>query len=135
MRVKDNGLNLVAHNTEVIDPEGLSTPLESYYHMSSNCSLYNIDGAKFALFLENHDYLFKEGQLQQKHKVTPDDIDRIDRISYQYYGTPELWWLIAQVNDIDPLELYEGQELVIPNIREFDFRTMLKDNFQQSSVV
>ena len=133
MVVKDYDLDLVDSNNKVYNPEELNTPLESYYHMSANTQLYNIDGVKMALFLDDMSYLNKEGQLQKKHVVTRQEIDRLDMISYKYYQTPELWWLIAEVNFIDPFELYEGQELIIPVLREFDFRTMLKDNFQQAS--
>jgi hypothetical protein len=37
---------------------------------------------------------------------------------------------LTEVNYIDPFELYEGQELLIPNLQEFDFKCMIKDNFQ-----
>ena len=42
--------------------------------------------------------------------------ERIDNIAYRYYGTPMLWWVIAERNDIDlPLaELRQGMRLVIP---------------------
>lgn len=36
--------------------------------------------------------------------VPPTGTNRFDLISQLFYGTPELWWLIAEVNDIvDPL--------------------------------
>lgn len=42
--------------------------------------------------------------------------ERIDNISYKYYGTPLLWWVIAERNNIDlPLaDLRQGLELTIP---------------------
>ena len=42
--------------------------------------------------------------------------ERIDIISYHHYGTSELWWVIARVNNIlDPLtSLSPGDEIRIP---------------------
>ncbi len=34
------------------------------------------------------------------HVVTSADIGRLDLIAYKFYGTPNLWWVIAHVNDI-----------------------------------
>jgi len=43
--------------------------------------------------------------------------NRIDVIATKYYGKASLWRAIAYMNSIsDPLSLYEGQLLVIPNI-------------------
>jgi hypothetical protein len=41
---------------------------------------------------------------------------RLDLISQLFYGTPALWWLIAEVNDIvDPLaEVAPGRVLRVP---------------------
>lgn len=59
-------------------------------------------------------------------EVQDDDIlhtvistDRIDRMSYHYYGTSKLWWVIALANGLDnPMEsLNQGEELVIPSAR------------------
>jgi len=48
-------------------------------------------------------------------------IGRIDLISYIHYDTVDLWWLIAQVNDvIDPItELYMGRVLRIPAVGDY----------------
>jgi hypothetical protein len=45
--------------------------------------------------------------------------ERIDLISYRFYGTEALWWIIALANEMElvPNDLYEGQELVIPSGR------------------
>jgi nucleoid-associated protein YgaU len=34
------------------------------------------------------------------YTVGPADVPRLDLISYRFYGTPALWWVIARVNDI-----------------------------------
>lgn len=133
MRIKNYDLNLSAYNKKIKYPTELDIPLESYYHAGTNCSFYEINGTNFLLFLDDLSYLRKPEYLQKIHIVTENDINRLDKISYKYYNTPELWWLIAEVNYIDPFELYVNQELIIPNIREFDFRSMIKSSFQQQS--
>ena len=49
-------------------------------------------------------------------KVSPGQEQRLDLISAQSYGTPELWWVIARVNNlIDPEEGFEvAQQIRIP---------------------
>ena len=43
------------------------------------------------------------------------ETDRIDNISYQYYGTPDYWWLILDKNPgVDALDLPVGKQLWIP---------------------
>jgi hypothetical protein len=50
-----------------------------------------------------------------EHTVT--DYDRIDNMSQQYYGTPQMWWVIALVNDLRlcPNEMKNGRVLRIPS--------------------
>jgi hypothetical protein len=33
--------------------------------------------------------------------VPPGAESRLDAISYKFYGTPALWWVIARVNDVE----------------------------------
>lgn len=51
------------------------------------------------------------------HIVAELDVYRLDLIAYKYYSTPELWWIIALVNQIffefDEMEV--GQVLRIPD--------------------
>ncbi|MHB9131131.1 MAG: LysM peptidoglycan-binding domain-containing protein [Armatimonadota bacterium] len=43
------------------------------------------------------------------------DGDRIDHLSYRYFGRADLWWVICDYNDIFfPLELPVGMVLRIP---------------------
>lgn len=47
------------------------------------------------------------------HTVT--ETDRIDNLSYQYYGTPDYWWYILDKNPgVDPLGLPVGKQIWIP---------------------
>lgn len=59
-------------------------------------------------------------------REAPDDIrytvdlnDRIDRLSSRFYGTPDLWWIIALANELRllPNDLSEGATLRIPSGR------------------
>jgi len=49
-------------------------------------------------------------------KVSPGQEDRLDLISTQSYGTPNLWWVIARVNDLlDPDIGFEvAQQIRVP---------------------
>jgi nucleoid-associated protein YgaU len=46
-----------------------------------------------------------------------EDSDRIDLLSQMYYGTPDLWWVIARANSLRliPRDLKTGNELIIPS--------------------
>lgn len=50
--------------------------------------------------------------------IRDDLTKRLDLISQKAYGTPQLWWVIAEFNGIrDPLfDIRAGQILRIPNI-------------------
>lgn len=49
------------------------------------------------------------------HQVT--SVDRIDTLAVQYYGAPELWFVIALANDLEifPTQLNVGDKLKIPS--------------------
>lgn len=77
------------------------------------------------------DYLwssFSEFQLKYDpvyYRVVGGDAMRPDKISFKNYGTPDFWWVICVVNDINnPLtEIVPGQVLAIPNQLDiFDFQ-------------
>ncbi len=50
------------------------------------------------------------------HEVGPGETSRLDLISFEYYGTVDYWWLIAEANDIYfPLtDVVAGMTLRIP---------------------
>ena len=52
------------------------------------------------------------------HTVQSNEECRLDIISYNYYGNPLLWWVLAQANDIyDPLvKPKAGDILRIPDL-------------------
>ena len=42
------------------------------------------------------------------------DGDRCDVISQQYYGTPDFWWFIASVNNLNSNNIEAGTQLRVP---------------------
>lgn len=42
------------------------------------------------------------------------DGDRCDLISQEYYGTPELWWFVASVNNLKSNNIQAGTQLRVP---------------------
>ena len=42
------------------------------------------------------------------------DGDRCDLISQEYYGTVELWWFIASVNNLSTNNIEAGTQLRVP---------------------
>lgn len=50
-------------------------------------------------------------------KYTIQAIDRIDNLSQQFYGDPQLWWVIALANDLRliPNEMKNGRVIKIPS--------------------
>jgi len=62
---------------------------------------------------------FETTAVVKQHHLT-----RLDTLSYEVYGTPYYWWLIADRNNIIDvtIELYIGQILYIPSLSDyFDF--------------
>lgn len=56
-------------------------------------------------------------QCQTYHVVTRDEVGRLDLIAYKYYGDPTLWWVIADINNINNFldDMQAGRELAIPS--------------------
>ena len=51
------------------------------------------------------------------HIVTARDKNRLDLISFQYYKTPLLWWVIAEASDIiDPFDVPVNSVLRVPSM-------------------
>lgn len=61
-------------------------------------------------------------------QIADSDIGRLDRVSYNIYGTPEYWWMIADANNyIDPIrDMKIGDFMKIP-------RRSILDNYAQRS--
>lgn len=56
------------------------------------------------------------------YKIVADDIGRPDLIAIKVYGTQDFWWMLMKYNGIDDIwnELYKGQTIRIPDIRDFN---------------
>lgn len=40
--------------------------------------------------------------------------DRLDNLAFQFYGHPSLWWFIANVNNLNTMNVKSGTRLRIP---------------------
>lgn len=50
------------------------------------------------------------------HEVQSREEHRLDLVSHQYYGTPLLWWVIAEASGIyNPLDIPVGTTLRVPS--------------------
>ena len=61
---------------------------------------------------------FRETNQDPLYQVLEGRQNRLDLISYDFYGTPLLWWVIAMVNNIsNPFDVEAGIVLRIPSIQ------------------
>lgn len=86
------------------------------HHMAANSMLYDFANiGVIPLFIKTFvDIIpsYIDGEIS--HIVTEKEINRMDLISWKYYKTPELFWIILAVNDIlNPFEISEGTVLRI----------------------
>lgn len=57
----------------------------------------------------------KRSTSDQFFEVTPEYQSRLDLISFKFYNTPRLWWVIAYASNIgDPFNVPVGTRLRIP---------------------
>lgn len=68
-------------------------------------------------YIESYEGIsFPERPDDKYHQVEPSETNRIDLVAYKYYGTPLLYWVIAEANDLnDPDDLPAGTTLRIPS--------------------
>ena len=58
-----------------------------------------------------------ESNLDKYHEVEQNEENRLDIIANKYYGSPDLWWVIAMGNNIiDPFIVKVGDIIRIPNL-------------------
>ena len=84
-----------------------------------------IDSVKELDFLWNSLTSFTLKYNPSYYRVLDSDLMRPDRISDKSYGTPNFWWIICLINEIDnPLiDLQVGQILKIPSAYDiFNFQ-------------
>lgn len=80
-------------------------------------SLARITDVEGDTYLETpEDIKFPLSSDDRFYEVTSDTRNRIEYISYMFYSTPLLWWVIATASDLeDPLVLPVGTMLRIPS--------------------
>lgn len=78
--------------------------------------LINKDGKEY---IETPDKLYiEETRDDSFYSVESGYVNRLDLVSYRFYGTPLLWWAIAVVNHIDnPMDVKAGIVLRIPTLK------------------
>ena len=71
-----------------------------------------------------NNFQFKRGYT--KYKLTKDDISKFYNFTFQYYGSYLIEDWIYFINKIpDPMELVEGQEIILPVLQ--DIEDFIKD--------
>lgn len=70
-------------------------------------------------YIETHESpVIPESSSDSFHIVTPSDEGRLDLISFHYYKTPLLWWVIAEASGVtDPFNIPIGTVLRIPELQ------------------
>lgn len=65
------------------------------------------------------------------YRVLQKDPGRLDLLAESFYGNPNLWWVIAHVNNIiDQFELVIGSLLLIPS-KETVFTTLIGEDINR----
>lgn len=108
---------------------------EFKHHMSANTVLYKWDKIGtlplFLKYINIPEYI--NGEVS--HKVTLYEINRLDNISYKYYGTPELFWVIMYVNNIiNPFDIKEGTALRILPLSYIEYSILRYNNFDINEI-
>lgn len=77
--------------------------------------LIDSDGNEY--YESQDDLVIPERDSDRLHQVEVSEEGRLDLISYRYYNTSHLWWVIAKASDIyNPLEVKEGDILRVPTM-------------------
>lgn len=65
--------------------------------------------------IERNKIKHNESIFDKRHTIK--DGDTLPSIAYRYYKKPNMWYLVADANNIfNPFELITGDQLVIPDI-------------------
>ena len=87
------------------------------YSVSRYHNLQRIKDDEGDEYIETYERIdFPERSDDQYHLVESGEENRIDLISYEYYGTPLLYWVIAEASGLtDPFVIPAGTTLRIPS--------------------
>lgn len=83
------------------------------YSMFATTSVYDVrDGIVFGLMRD----VIVPDATDQLYVVVPSAVNRLDLISAEFYGVPDLWWVLARVNTLlDPLVGFAvGTQIRVP---------------------
>lgn len=62
-------------------------------------------------------HLLPEDPSSPDARVTAVEGTRLGAMAYEFYGTPALWWVIADASDVvDPSDIAPGTELRVPDL-------------------
>ena len=84
-----------------------------YEHMFTNCIFYEFEDGSTPLFFNQIKEIPNYIPGEKIHTIEKREIGRLDLIAWKYYKNPEYLWIIAFINDIDPLDMQEGITLRI----------------------
>lgn len=131
-----NVLNLLHDTTrpyEEVDYHGIEyTVCKDYDHLSRYKRLRQVihlleNNDRFITLETQNDYSYKDLNIEY-YEVTTITENRLDIISYNYFGTSAYSWIIAYINGIaDGYTVFEGQMLMIP--------TALSDLFKSGCIL
>lgn len=85
------------------------------YSIATAMELYLTDeNTIIPLFLEAKEEFLSDDDVY--HTVEKHEVNRIDLVSFKYYGTVNYWWVILLANSVhDPFEISLGHILRIPS--------------------
>lgn len=112
-------LNTLSPYRKLPDTSIQYTVCREYDHISRNRSLrqviHNPEDLNRFIALEVPNPITESDLQFEYHEVTPDEQDRLDIISYNYYGTASYNWVIAYFNNIeDGYTVHPGQTVRLP---------------------
>ena len=117
IKLNEVNLDLTVKTREFYEKLKLSA-FTSKHHFESNSHLYNLKSSgKIHLFLKNF-VTYKDAinglDNVVYYKISENEVNRLDLVSWHYYRNPELIWVIMAVNNIqDPFNVPEGTVLKI----------------------
>jgi len=91
------------------------------YFSSSSRYLRNIDVLKFRNGMKIPSLLssikFISDDIESYYTVAPNEVNRLDLISFKLYGTVDYWWALAAANYIEvPYDSpKEGETIAVPS--------------------
>ena len=82
----------------------------------SNCNIYSVN--TFFTFTESEPFnIFKQSNDDGVYRVSSGEENRLDIISFNIYGTPIYWWLLAKASFIqNPFDVPVGTLVRVPSL-------------------